>query len=64
MILTKDLLNKRICDVEKGTSNTQTYLEFIRESEKYFDLKRMSVESYSDEMLNKYFEFLDYLWEK
>lgn len=64
MMITKDLLNKRICDVEKGTSNTQTYLEFIRESEKEFNMKKADFEKYSDEELTEYFEFLDYLWEK
>ena len=38
--LTVELLDKRICDVEEGASNTETYREFIHNSERYFDLPK------------------------
>ncbi len=47
--LTKDLLDKRICDVETNSSNTKTYRELIHEAEKYLCLSIPT----TDEMLDK-----------
>ena len=63
MRITKDILNKRICDVEIA-ENTQTYLEFIRESEEQFGIKRVNLDNLSDNELTEYFMFLEYLWDK
>ena len=38
-MLLKENLDKRICDVEQGFTNTQTYREFIRQSEQEFGMK-------------------------
>jgi hypothetical protein len=62
--LTKELLDKRICDAEKNSMNDQTYREFIRESEDDFGLDEMDLDNMSDEKLHEYLEFLDYLWTK
>lgn len=63
MEYTKNILDKRICDVE-GVENTQTYREFIRESEEEFELEKMDLDNMSDENLTEYINFLDYLWSK
>ena len=64
MKVTKEILNKRICDVETDAENTQTYLEFIRESEDQFGMIDKDLNNLSDDELNEYFEFLCYLWDK
>lgn len=62
--LTKELLDKRICDVKEGLNNTETYREFIRNSEKYLGLPKTELDEVLDVDLNKYFNFLCKLWLK
>lgn len=62
--LTVELLDKRICDVEEGASNTETYREFIHNSERYFDLPKTELDKVLDVDLNRYFNFLCGLWDK
>lgn len=64
MVITKDYLDMRICDVEKLTTNTQTYREFIKESEEEFGLIPKDLDGMSDKHLVEYLDFLDYLWTK
>jgi hypothetical protein len=64
MELTKELLDKRICDIEIGATNTQTYREFIQQSEEEFGLEHENLDLMTNKHLNKYMDFLDYLWEK
>jgi hypothetical protein len=64
MMIRKDELDKRICDIEEGTTNTQTYREFIKQSENEFGMEPQNLDSMSQEELNKYLNFLDYLWTK
>lgn len=59
----KENLDKRICDVE-DCDNTQTFREFIIESEKEFYLKHKDLDSLTEEELNSYLYFLDDLWWK
>lgn len=59
----KDNLDSRICDCE-NVENTQTYREFIRESEEEFFIEPNNLDSMNEEELLEYFKFLDYLWEK
>lgn len=63
-MITKADLDKRICDVVEGAENTQTYRQFIRESEKEFEMAPEPIDSYPDDELNMYVMELDYLWEK
>lgn len=63
-MISKENLDKRICDVEKNADNTQTYREFIRESERMFELSPAPLDLYSDEELKEYLEELNYLWGK
>ena len=49
---------------ENGGDNTQTFREFIVESEKEFGFNNESIDMFTDEGLNKYIYFLDYLYEK
>ena len=52
----KEVLNKRICDVVEGASNTQTFREFIRESEDEFEIAPANLDSMSEEELSNYGE--------
>ena len=63
MNITHEILNKRICDVDTA-ENTQTFLEFIRESEEQFGIKKENIDNLRDSELNEYFMFLCYLWDK
>lgn len=62
-MLSKSNLDKRICDCE-DCKNTQTYREFIRESEKAFVIGNANIDGMLDKELNEYIEFLDSLWDK
>lgn len=62
-MITHANLDKRICDCEK-CENTQTYREYIRESEKELGIEQSNLDSLSDEELQSNLDFLDYLWEK
>ena len=64
MINLKDVLDKRICDVEKQASNTQTFREFIRESEEEFEIAPANLDSMNNQELTNYLDFLDELWWK
>ncbi|EOU1110458.1 hypothetical protein [Clostridium perfringens] len=65
-------LDKRICDIEKGATNTETLREFIKRSEKEFglepsekfELEPVDLDSMIEEDLNNYIDYLDRLWEK
>ncbi len=57
-------LDKRICDIEERATNTETLREFIKRSEKYFDMVPKNLNSINEEKLNEYIDFLDYLWDK
>ncbi|MDJ8951010.1 hypothetical protein PTL64_14540 [Clostridium perfringens] len=57
-------LDKRICDIEEGATNKETLREFIKRSEKYFDMVPKNLDSINEERLNEYIDFLDYLWDK
>lgn len=60
----RENLDKRICDCVLEANNEQTYREFIRESEKEFEIAPKDLESMSEKELMKYLDFLDYLWTK
>lgn len=58
-------LDKRICDIKESATNTQTYREYIMQSEEELGLPRTdSLDGMPDELLLDYLEFIDYLWEK
>lgn len=62
-MISKSDLDKRICDCEE-CNNTETYREFITSSEEEMGIDPADIDNMTDEELNKYFEFIDYLWEK
>jgi hypothetical protein len=64
MELTKEMLDKRICDVEEQASNPDTYRQFIRNSEVEFGLHKKDLDSMSNKDLDGYLNFLDHLWDK
>ncbi|XZM32274.1 hypothetical protein ACSXAY_10105 [Clostridium perfringens] len=55
-------LDKRICDIEESSDNTETLREYIRISEEEYGFEPVDLESMSDEDLNNYIEFLNELW--
>lgn len=61
---THEDLNKRICDLHPEAENTQTLLEFVRESEVEFCMEPVNLEELSQEELNLHIDFLDELWFK
>lgn len=67
MLDLKNNLKKRICDCEKNTTNTQTYLEYIIWGYKYIGCplsKKQIKDIYtkaSNEELNNILEEIDYL---
>lgn len=63
-MITHEILDKRICDVEEEATNTETYREFIRASEEEFCMAHAPLEDMTVEALTDYFEFVDYLWDK
>jgi len=62
-MLTHENLDKRICDCE-DCENTQTYREYIRESEKEIGMCEAPLDEFDNITLDGYLEFIDYLWEK
>lgn len=64
MVITKEQLDIPICDVVDGATNEETYREFIKSSEEEFGLASKDLDLMTDEEVNAYLDFLDYLWEK
>ena len=60
----KDVLDKRICDTEDGTENTQTYGEFIMEAEIEFGIMPSDIDLMEEDELRNYLDFMDELWNK
>lgn len=63
-MVTKSDLDKRICDCEEGAENTQTWREWIREGEFFFQENNADIDNMTDEQLNEHIEWLEYLCEK
>lgn len=64
--MTKEDLDKRICDVVPEASNQQTFREFMMESynEFYEGYDIPNLDDMTDEELNTELDFLDDLWNK
>ncbi|MBU8770322.1 hypothetical protein [Cytobacillus oceanisediminis] len=63
MSIQKAHLDMRICDVE-GSTNEETFREFIRNTEKEFELDPAPLDELTAIELNEYLEFLDDMWLK
>ncbi|MGX7745673.1 hypothetical protein [Rhodopseudomonas parapalustris] len=63
-MISQENLDKRICDVEEGAENTQTYYEYIIETEKEFNIIHAPIHQMNDEELKDYLELLDSLYDK
>jgi hypothetical protein len=59
----KEKLDIRICDDVKEASNTETYREFILNSEDEFELEHSDIDTMTEEELEDYIEYLDTLWD-
>jgi hypothetical protein len=66
MDITKEHLDVRICDFyeDEAAVNTETFREYIRNTELHFGVKQENLEEMDDKKLNYYLSFLDYLYEK
>lgn len=53
-MISKNDLDKRICDLE-GSSNEQTYREYIRETEEEFGIGEMDIEELTQTEFKDYF---------
>lgn len=62
-ITVKDL-DTKICDFYKDAENTETFREYIRNSEEFFGMEVLNVDDMENDELNRYLDILDYLWEK
>lgn len=62
-MISKNDLDKRICDLEGG-SNEQTYREYIRETEEKFGIGEMDIEELTQTEFQDYLRLLDWLWTK
>jgi hypothetical protein len=62
--LTKELLDTPFSKFIEGATNPETPREFIRSSEKEFEMRRADIDNMSEDELNGYIEHLDYLWTK
>jgi hypothetical protein len=60
----KEHLDTPIWEIELGATNKETLREFIKNSEEEFGLIPKDLDNMTDEHLNRYLEFVDYLWEK
>ncbi|MDR6999603.1 hypothetical protein [Neobacillus niacini] len=63
-MLAKINLDSRICEIELDSIKTQTYREFIKQSEVEFGLKPRDLDNMSTTQLSEYLDFLDFLWAK
>lgn len=59
MIYKKEMLDKRICDVEPEATNTETYREFIRYAEVRLCQAPEDIDSMTDEELTSHIDWLD-----
>lgn len=60
-------LDKRICDVEPGATNTETYREFLINSIHYFYGENVHIPDFDNmtsEELDCRIDEMDWLWEK
>ena len=62
-MISKNDLDKRICDLEGGF-NEQTYREYIRETEEEFGMGKKDTEKLTQTEFNDYINLLNWLWEK
>ena len=63
-MISKENLDKRICDLEKYALSTQTYREFIRTSEDLFDIEHSDLDLKTEKELQDYLNFIDELYYK
>lgn len=49
MKITKDMLDKKICEFEECSSDTLTYRDWIREHEDFYELGNKDLDSMTDE---------------
>jgi hypothetical protein len=60
----KENLDKRICDIEEGAVNTETYREYLIFGIGYFEIAWENLDDMDDEELTNLLNFIDDLWDK
>lgn len=64
MQIKKEHLDLPFSSLIAGVENDESPREFIRNSEREFGMRMADIENMSEEELNGYIDFLDYLWTK
>jgi hypothetical protein len=64
MRVTHKDLDTPINQLVEEADNPETFREFIRSTEKEFELPEADVDSMTEDQLNNYLDDLDYFWEK
>lgn len=61
MKITKEMLDKKICEFEECFGEDMTYRSWIKDWEDWHCLEHKDLDSMSNEELNNYFKYIDYL---
>lgn len=64
MVITHKDLDTPYSQLIEGATNPETPREFIKDSEREFEIERVDIDNLEARVLNRYIEFLDYLWTK
>ena len=62
--MTREQLDLRICDVEEGASNTQTYREFMTSVYDDLGVDSPDLDSMTDEKLSRELDWCDEMMDK
>lgn len=64
MKIKKEDLDKRVCDIYEEEVGTNTLREWIIECEDEYEIRNKDLNNMTDEEINEYVEWLEYLGEK
>jgi hypothetical protein len=58
----KENLDIRICDLKEEVYNTQTFREYIKETEEYFGWSNADIDNMNKTQFELYLRILDTMW--
>ena len=58
MNITKDILDRKMCEFEECYSENLTYRQWIRENEVFYNLEHKDLDSMTDKELKQYDDFI------